>query len=93
MYKREKGGNLDSLRKGGQTGIFLVVIAIGWWIDAHEGREVSESVAEILEDALWVLSELSNVNNTEQCDDATPGRRPKRGAKGMADRDTPASKR
>ncbi|KAH6907218.1 hypothetical protein BKA70DRAFT_1428181 [Coprinopsis sp. MPI-PUGE-AT-0042] len=94
-YKRDKEGSLDCLRKGGPTGVILVVIAIGWWIAAHEHHEISPSVAEILEDVKWALSRLGEDTDMSGIDPAEdkPAERPQRGAKRKVDLNATSSKR
>ncbi|KAH6897790.1 hypothetical protein BKA70DRAFT_1438046 [Coprinopsis sp. MPI-PUGE-AT-0042] len=94
VYKRDDGGSLDCLKKGGPNGIFLIVIAIGWWISAHGDDEISASATEILEDVMWILSQLADTSTgaMHRADDEASGR-PQRGAKRKVDRDSTASKR
>ncbi|KAH6904238.1 hypothetical protein BKA70DRAFT_1432445 [Coprinopsis sp. MPI-PUGE-AT-0042] len=97
MYKRDEEGSLDCLRKGGPSGIFLIVLAIGWWISAHGDEEISAGVTEILEDVTWVLTQLSggttSSTTTIQRNDAVSTGRPQRGAKRKVDNDSTALKR
>ncbi|KAH6890751.1 hypothetical protein BKA70DRAFT_1234463 [Coprinopsis sp. MPI-PUGE-AT-0042] len=94
-YKRDEEGSLDCLRKGGPTGIVLIVIAIGWWIAAHAGNEISLSVSEILEDVEWALSRLGDDTDTRgiEAADDKPAGRTQRGAKRKIDLNATKSKR
>ena len=55
-------GNEDwaTLRRGGPNGIFLVVIALAWWLaEAIEAGEALDNVKRAVNDVEWVLTRLT----------------------------------
>lgn len=49
----------QALRKGGTTGIYTVVIALSWWINA-QGDEHDIALWDIVNDISWVIQQLRN---------------------------------
>ena len=45
------------LPNGGKDGLYLVVLSLGWWINARD-RTKSSKVDEVIEDVAWVIDAL-----------------------------------
>lgn len=43
--------------RAGPNGVFLVVMAIAWWLDNSKGK-IGEDVAELMDDVTWVLKSM-----------------------------------
>ena len=51
------GESWQTLRKGGTSGIYVVVISLSWWVKAqHDKRDVDAWT--LVDDLLWVIQEL-----------------------------------
>ena len=52
------GETWQGMRKGGTAGIYVVVMALSWWIKAQEAERDIEAWATI-DDFLWVIEQLN----------------------------------
>jgi hypothetical protein len=48
----------DSLAKGGTTGIYVVVMALSWWIKAIGNATGKEDAWMVVQDLSWVLTQI-----------------------------------
>jgi hypothetical protein len=52
------GETWQGMRKGGTAGIYIVVMALSWWIKAQKGKR--DVVAwSTIDDLLWVIQQLN----------------------------------
>ena len=65
------GETWQVLRKGGRTGINVVVMGLSWWVMAQHG-EHDINVWSIVEDLTWVIQEMKK----ELASPLTPQKRP-----------------
>ena len=62
VCKTLEGENWQVLRKGGTSGIYVIVIALSWWIKAqHRAHNVNAWAA--VSDLLWVIEQIKKVND------------------------------
>ena len=55
----------EPLIHGGPNGIFVVVLALCWWIQLIDAHNYPSELSVVVNDAKWVLSELIGVLSAE----------------------------
>ncbi|KAI9064963.1 hypothetical protein FKP32DRAFT_1568831, partial [Trametes sanguinea] len=83
----------EGLRKGGPNGLFLVLLALGWWITAARGQRVEyDGAFKVVEDFIWVLENLiiADAAGSER-DGSGPGENDKDGNKNIDNPEEAAS--
>ena len=66
-----EGETWQGLRKGGTSGIYVIVMALSWWIKAQQTERDDEAWSSV-DDVLWVLE---NMNQTAVSHTAAPKKR------------------
>ena len=61
----EPSSDWGILSHGGWKGVFLVVVAIAWWITGLDGK-LSKDVAEVILDVTWVLDSMVKALKLDQ---------------------------
>jgi len=52
--------NWSALRKGGSSGLYLVVVSLSWWIAAVTQSGGDSAVWILVDDFIWVLQQIYN---------------------------------
>jgi len=55
--------NWASLGKGGSAGLYIVVMALSWWIRALDLTGVNSTAWDVVDDVLWVVQQIRLKNN------------------------------
>jgi hypothetical protein len=50
----EPGETWAGLKKGGTKGFYIIVVSLGWWCKALEGKAGEVEFEKMLKDVLWV---------------------------------------
>ena len=53
-----EGENWQGLRKGGMVGIYIVIMALSWWIEVQQ-TECDAKAWSSVDDLLWVLQQMN----------------------------------
>lgn len=51
----------DTLARGGSNGLFLVVMALSWWLQGFTSTEPTDEFWSAVSDVVWVLEAITNV--------------------------------
>ena len=79
-----EGENWQGLRKGGMAGIYVVVMALSWWIKAQQTERDAEAWSSV-DDLLWVLQQMNQTTVSRTMVSRTPA--PKKRARDEGGRD------
>ena len=79
-----EGENWQGLRKGGTAGIYVVVMALSWWIKAQQTERDAEAWSSV-DDLLWVLQQMNQT--TVSCTTVSRTPAPKKRARDEGGRD------
>ena len=62
---REKpdGETWKKARRGGAGGVFVAVIAVGWWLNQASTAAARKQAWAVADDLLWALGELADLEN------------------------------
>lgn len=63
LREKPEGETWARARKGGTGGVFVAVIAVGWWIKQAVTPAVRKQAWVVAEDLLWALGELADLDN------------------------------
>ena len=56
-----------SLRKGGSAGLFVIVVALSWWVWAAEEVVDQLDLCSIIGDLHWVIQQVCSLKQAEKC--------------------------
>ena len=81
-----RGEKWDGLAKGGTAGIYVVVMALSWWIKAIETPAPEGEAWGVVQDLCWVLTQIQSAiaetgdgsQGVKRCNDSEGGKRTKR---------------
>jgi hypothetical protein len=59
MRSVPQGETWQLLRKGGTSGIYVVVVGLSWWIKAQRAQRDAKAWS-IVDDIVWVLREMKH---------------------------------
>jgi hypothetical protein len=81
-YKAPKDEDWSVLHKGGKTGLFMVVVALSWWVRALTPNIPSFRAWTAVRDVQWVIDQISAkfkpARKKRQSEDSAPSGKPKR---------------
>jgi hypothetical protein len=84
-YKTPKDEDWHVLRKGGRSGLYMVVVALSWWVRALTLEIPSFRTWTAVRDVQWVIDQISKKlapaapgGKKRQREDTAPSRKPKR---------------
>ncbi|VDC02324.1 unnamed protein product [Peniophora sp. CBMAI 1063] len=63
LREKPEGETWARARKGGAGGVFVAVIAVGWWIKQAVTTSARKQAWAVADDLLWALGELSDLDN------------------------------
>ena len=53
-----------NLGKGGSAGLYIVIVALSWWIRIVDPGDIESPVWAVVEDVTWVLGQVRNLRCT-----------------------------
>ena len=65
----------SELQKGGQNGVFLLLLSFVWWGQAVESAEENSDWLEFYVDLDWVLGQLADSDDSEECEEKPTAKR------------------
>ena len=57
----DEGEQWDALSQGGKNGLFMVVLALGWWAAALGDVSDDDELCDALDDATWVMQDMARL--------------------------------
>lgn len=50
--------NWSGIKKGGENGVFLIILALSWWYKAAKSPKEKKECRSAVDDATWVLQKI-----------------------------------
>ena len=60
------GEEWDSLRRGGQNGFFIIILAFSWWVEVKGGEFEDADIHAALVDLTWVVRCIGDTDLSDQ---------------------------